>query len=257
MKKFLLFFTGLVLVWGLSQTGLRAEEARYDSPTGYVNDFANLLPAGTKDDLEGKLRELKDKTKAELAVVTVDTIGPESIEDYAEKLFQKWGIGEKESDNGILLLVAVKEKKTRIEVGYGLEGAVPDAAASSVIRSIMLPYFRQGNFDRGISLGVQAVIERVAKEYGVEITGLDTLPVGSQEASTSTRLPLRFIFFFLFIAVFIFSVLRRGGRGGGYYGGRGYGGGFWAGGSGSGGFSGGFGGFGGGMSGGGGASGGW
>lgn len=232
------------------------QEAYYPPKPGVpINDFANLLSPGTSAKLNKLSRDLLDRTGGTVVVATVETIAPESIEEYANKLFEKWGIGEKGKDNGVLILVAVKERKARIEVGYGLEGAIPDAKASQIIRQVMLPRFKTGDFNTGIDRAVQAVSGLIAKEYGVEIEGLDRVPSGSGSTGGRLKTPSALITIFFILIVIIITVLRVFGVGGRHSGGGYYGGGSWSGGGG--GFSGGFGGFGGGMSGGGGASGGW
>ncbi len=236
-----------------------AREAVYpDRSNRAVNDFAGLLRSETVARLEGFSRALREKTGDAVVVATVDSIEPETVEGYAVRLFQKWGIGEKGKDNGVLILVARQERRTRIEVGYGLEGTIPDAVASGIIRNLMLPAFRDGNYDRGVDLAVQAVIGKIAAERGQEIEGLDQQAAAAAETSGKSGNPLGWIIFLIFFLFPLFRVIayRATGRAA-----RTGAGGFWIGaggsGGGRGGFSGGFGGFGGGMSGGGGASGGW
>ena len=221
-----------------------------------VNDFAGLLSPGTASRLEGFSRALRGKTGDAVVVATVKSIAPETVEGYAVKLFEKWGIGEKDKDNGVLILVAAEERKTRIEVGYGLEGIIPDAAASQIIRNLMLPAFREGNYDRGVDLAVQAVIGKIAEARGIKIDGVPPPTLEAERDTGSGGSLASLIVFLLFLSllgrIIIISGRRRTARGTGA-------GGFWigSGSGGRGGFSGGFGGFGGGMSGGGGASGGW
>ncbi|MFC1599160.1 TPM domain-containing protein [Candidatus Omnitrophota bacterium] len=230
----------------------------YPGTQGYVSDFSGVFSSQDKIKLEGLFLEIEQKTSAEVAVVILDTVKPYDIEGYAVGLFESWGIGKKGKDNGVLLLVAVKDRKLRIEVGYGLEGAIPDALAKQVIAQIIVPSFKQGDYAKGVTSGSLAIAQLVAKEYNVELTGLKDLP--------SLRLPRKesalgglFRLLFLFIIIFAFRggflwwpLLLGGslGRRDGYWHGSGFGGS-------SGGFSGGFGGFGGGFSGGGGASGSW
>jgi len=183
--------------------------------------------------------------------VTVDSTEPLSIEEYAVNLFQRFGIGQKGKDNGVLFLVASKDRQMRIEVGYGLEGAITDAYSSQIINSIVVPEFKAGRYSDGIEKGTAAIVTLIAKEYNVTLTGVPQ-PVYQDQGNGSNWV------FLLIICIFISFIISRGGGGmflpmlfmGGGYGGGGYSGG-------GGGFGGGFGGFGGGMSGGGGASGGW
>ena len=222
----------------------------------YVNDFANIIDSGDEAAIRAFAQELDSKTTAQIAVVTIPTTKPLTIEQYAVKLFEKWGIGTKAKDNGVLILMAVNDKKVRIETGYGMEGAIPDAIASQIVNQIMIPRFKQGSFSQGMVYGAVAVAQLAAKEYDIELTG--TASYGNLQPRKSVSF-VRFIFtLFLFLMFFslrmgLLPLLLFGSMGhrrGGMWYGSGYGGS-------RGGFSGGFGGFGGGFSGGGGASGGW
>lgn len=130
----------------------------YPSPIGYVNDFANIMPAGVKQSLETKLREYKNKTSIEIAVVTVRSLEGLSVEDYAIGLARKWGVGDKQKNNGVVLLVAPNERKSRIEVGYGLEADLTDSQAGIITRDNMIPYFKQGRMADGIVAGVSGIV---------------------------------------------------------------------------------------------------
>lgn len=129
------------------------------APTGYVNDFASVLSQSEKTDLENKLREVESSTGAEISVVTVKTIGrDETIESYAVKLFEEWGIGKSDVDNGVLLLFAMEEREVRIEVGYGLEGTIPDLRANRIIQDIIIPSFRSGQYYEGIDKAADSIV---------------------------------------------------------------------------------------------------
>jgi len=229
-----------------------AQNVTYPQASGYVVDQSGIIDSDTRNSLEAWILELKQKTTAEVAVVTVDSTDPLSIEEYAANLFQRFGIGQKGKDNGVLLLIAYKDRDMKIEVGYGLEGAITDAYSSRIINTIIAPEFKQGNYSDGIEKGTAAIVTLIAKEYNVTLTGVPE-PVYQDEQSGPW-----WVFLFI-LCIFISFFFSRGGMivplgffpGG--YGGRGYGGGF----GGGSGFGGGFGGFGGGMSGGGGASGSW
>lgn len=134
-------------------------------PTGYVNDFAGILSAETKTQLENALSAEQQETSNEISVVTVPTLGDETIETYAVELFRQWGIGKKEKDNGVVLLVAPNERKVRIEVGYGLEGVLTDTQSSLIIQREILPAFKAGDFAEGIEKGVNAIIKVTHGEY--------------------------------------------------------------------------------------------
>ena len=131
--------------------------AQFPKPSGYVNDFAGVMSAPTRDELEALLRDLEQQTTAEIAVVTVNTLAGMSIEDYATGLFNTWGIGQEKVNNGVLVLVAPRDRAMRIEVGYGLETIIPDALAARIISENMAPYFSQNKYDLGIQLGVRRV----------------------------------------------------------------------------------------------------
>jgi len=229
-----------------------AQDVTYPAANGYVVDQSGIIDSAAQSRIEAWILELKQKTTAEVAVVTVDSTEPLSIEEYAVNLFQRFGIGQKGKDNGVLLLVAYKDRHMRIEVGYGLEGAITDAQSSQIISTIMTPEFKQGDFSDGIEKGTAAIVTLIAKEYNVSLTGVPQPVYQDQQGGSAW-------FLLLIICIFVAFFFSRGGGMflpiGGFYGG-GYGrGGFGGGGFGGGG--GGFGGFGGGMSGGGGASGGW
>jgi uncharacterized protein len=221
--------------------------------TSYVNDYANVMSSGTVNELNTVLKDYQDKTKNQLFILTVPSIeDAASIEEYSLAVAEKWKPGFKGSDNGIMMVFAMQEKRMRIDVGYGLEGKVPDAIVSRIIRNEISPRFKQGMFDDGIKAGVVSIIK--------ELGGYDASSIPVQDAPKSKASGRMHSFLiFIFIALFIFfriiflplSMLGGGRRGGGS-GGMFFGGGFGGGGSG-GGFSGG----GGGSFGGGGASGSW
>ena len=253
----------LLIMLVFSPLTANAAVGQFPKPVGFVNDFANVIPPAQAQSMEQYLRALNQRTGAQVAVVTVKNIkGYTGPEEYAVDLFSAWKIGEKGKDNGLLVLLAMKEKKVKIEVGYGLEGAITDGDCGIIIRQVMAPYFRAGRFGDGLMAGVQALAAKIPPG-GVKPPHRD---------SRTTFSGVLFLAFVLFIAVqFLLpggGFWGRGrsggsrftGRGGGFGGPfiGGFGGGFGGfGGGGGGGFGGGFGGFGGGMSGGGGASGGW
>jgi len=218
--------------------------AAFPKPTGYVNDFAGIISYETKNTIHNIAYELEQKSGAQLSVVTVKTLNNLSIEDYAWKLFENWGIGEKDKDTGVLLLVAPADRKIRIEVGYGFEGAIPDGLAGEIIRKDITPYFKMGKMDQGILRGSLVLLKLMAQEMNVTLTGGYQVPRRVKAVPSAVRLILNILFIILILGGrwFFFPIFFGGGRG--YYS------------RGGGGF-GGFGGFGGGLSGGGGASGSW
>jgi uncharacterized protein len=133
-------------------------------PSGRITDLANVIDAATEADLDRRLDELEQKTSSEIAVVTVPSLDGAPVEDYAVRLFKEWGIGQAKSDNGVLVLVAPNEREMRIEVGYGLEGVLPDGLSGEIVREQFIPRFRDNDYNGGIRDGVARVIEVVEKQ---------------------------------------------------------------------------------------------
>jgi uncharacterized protein len=223
--------------------------------TGQVVDTADMLDAASEEHLSQMLKAHQQLTTEQVVVVTVPNLQGTSIEDYGYQLGRHWGIGQKDKDNGALLIVAKDDRKVRLEVGYGLEERLTDAQSSVIINQIITPAFKQGDFVGGITKGAEAMVQVLGGDPLAEPAAGAT---GSSESSSSMFQSLAFL---IILVIFIFLNMRggRGGRGGsgggglltgailGSLGSRGGGGG-----SGGGGFSGGGGSFGGG-----GASGSW
>ena len=226
-------------------------------PSDYVVDLAGVVGSDAKNHLNASLQELEQKTTSQVLVLTVQSLDGESIEDFAFTTKEKWKLGQKGKDNGVLIVVAVRDRKYRIEVGYGLESVLPDSMVGTIGREYLVPYFRKGDYSTGITAATLAVIRSIAAHEGVRISAMPEL---RQSRATSNR-PLgmvQIIIFGVFIViVLIFCITHPrqclflllisqmgGGRGGWSGGGGGFGGGS-------------FGGGGGGSGGGGGASGGW
>ena len=252
--KYAYFLFALAFL-SLLAAGSAQAERPFPKPKGPVNDFANVISAAYEQKLIAITTELYKKTGTALVIVTMPDIGGAEYNDYANRLYSTWGIGKKGEDKGVLIFVTIKERKMRIETGYGVEGILPDGLVGEIRDSYMIPYLKQNKYGEGILNGTIAVAQAIAKHSGIQLTG--QMPVKS--LTKKRRSGLGFLPIILIIFFFMFSSRRRGGSwlfflplllGGG----RGYGGG--SGGS-FGGFSGGFGGFGGGMSGGGGAGGGF
>lgn len=128
-------------------------------PQGYVSDFAGVLR--DRNSIEYRISEFHQKTGTEIAVVTVQSLEGQAVEEYAHNLFKQWGIGRKGVNNGVLILVAPTEHKVRIEVGYGLEGTLNDSFCGRVIRDDMLPEFKKGNFSEGIQYALTTIFHRI------------------------------------------------------------------------------------------------
>lgn len=230
-------------------------------PAHYVEDYANVINDSDERSLNGILQELEQKTGAQYIVLTVQATGGVAIQQFSIELTDKWKLGQKGKDNGMLFVIAVADKKYWFSTGYGLEGFVTDRFCGQVGRKVLVPYLKKGNYSQGIYEANLQIVQKIAKESGVTLTGMPKLaPVPTGRVGTPfcfSILPLLIILFFLFSAgrgrgmgLWLFLPFMLGGFGG--YGRSGsYGGGS---------FGGGFGGFGGGMGGGfggGGAGGGW
>jgi uncharacterized protein len=264
MKQFL-----VILFSVLSMSFLQAQNVLpKPNPAKLVTDMAGVLSAEQKAILENKLVALDDSSSNQIAIVLVKTLDGYPIEEYATKLFREWGIGNKKTNNGVLILASIDERKIRIEVGYGLEGAIPDITTASIIRNDIVPSFKTGEYYHGLDLATNSLSKAAVGEYKVQREKVSK-GKGSGGGSLIT---------FLIILVIVIALVSGGGRGGGggmmsrrgagniaetlfwtslLSGGGGSRGGGFAGGGGFGGGGGGFGGFGGGSSGGGGASGSW
>jgi uncharacterized protein len=212
----------------------------------WANDFTSTLSPQELQQLNGRLKSYEDTTTNQLVSVMIASLDGYPLEDYSYSVAEKNKIGTKEKSNGVLFLVIKNDRKMRIEVGYGLEGVLPDALASSIIRNEVAPYFRKNEYYAGINSGIDAIIAAIGGEYKADFK------------EKSKGIGLSGIIIFLIIIFIIFSFIpksRRIGGSGGYI----YHGGSWGSGGFGGGSSGGFGGFsgGGGSFGGGGSSGSW
>lgn len=250
----------LVLAAGL----LGAIDLSALKPQGYVSDFAGVIDAESKAQIESYCTRLEKATGAQLAFVTMTTLEGEPVEDIANSLYRQWGIGQKGKNEGALLLLSVRERRSRLEVGYGLEPIITDGTSGSLLRQ-MRPALQAGNYGQAMLTAAHELGTRIAQSKGVQVED-STVRARRARPTTSQNIPWPVI---IGIAVVVLLMMRGGGGGSGLLQGlilgqllgggrgRGYGGG---GGGGFGGYDsggGGFGGFGGGDSGGGGASSDW
>ncbi len=229
--------------------------------TNYVNDFAGVLDAETVTQLNALCQQVDEKAKGQIAVVTVKSLDGQEAVDYGVALYQAWGIGMKGSDRGVLILVATQDHKYWINVGYGLEGILPDGKVGGFGRE-MAPILRTGNYNAAVTLVTNRVASVIAQDAGVTLTGVPAVPMerGQPPAKDGSGVAALVVVVIIVIILLTFPggrsilwfflgmMLGSGGgsRGGGGFGGGGFGGG-----------GGGFGGFGGGSTGGGGAGGSW
>jgi len=161
-KKVLLL--SLLLLLSLSSTLWAAPELPNYSGDIYVQDFAQIISSQMEYKLLATAREIENNTGAQISIVTIDSLQGTDIESYSNELFRKWGIGDKEKENGILFLIAKAEGKFRIEVGYGLEGRINDAKAGDILRNTA-PYFQSGDFDSGIAVAFNSLANEISQEY--------------------------------------------------------------------------------------------
>jgi uncharacterized protein len=213
-----------------------------------VHDEAGILSEPFIHQIESQLKMHEDSTTNQIAILTIETLDDYPMEDYTIAVVEKWKLGKADKDNGVLIFIAVRDRKVRIEVGHGLEGVLTDALCNRIIRNELAPHFRQNNYEAGIQAVVTSIIKAIGGEYEAEERASD------QQAPRSSGSILPFII--ILIIILLISRRRGGGRGGyrgggwsagsGWFGGGGFGGG--GGGFGGGGFSGGGGSFGGGGS---------
>jgi len=226
---------------------------------GYITDQARVLTQSQKQQLSHYSKQIQQLTGAQVATAIISDIGDDwEVDDYANRLFEFWGIGDKKTDKGVLFLVALKQRKMRIEVGYGLEGVLPDGKSGELLDTYVVPYFKQGDVQKGVLNGHLAIVSVIADGFDVSLNA----PVSRSQQASRQKRPLtaaESLLAMLVIAglvvgmivspgfrkVVFYMILMsmmsgRGGRSNGHFGG-----------------GGGFGGFGGGMSGGGGSSRGW
>ncbi|MCY6371012.1 TPM domain-containing protein [Clostridium ganghwense] len=233
-------------------------ETVYPAPTSlkYVNDYVGILDNEAKEYIVSVGKELEDKTGAQAVIVVVNSLEGNEIRDYGIKLFRKWGIGQKDKDNGLLILMAMEERSWSVEVGRGLEGAIPDILTNRVMQDVAVPAFKKNNFGVGLKNAYSVFVDNIAKEYGVTLEKNNQIDLnyGKARNTQGNSIPIYIIMGLVFLDVifnrgriirFILEMLFWNSFFGGGRGGRG------------GGSGGGFGGFGGGDSGGGGSSGGW
>ncbi|MCU1272091.1 MAG: hypothetical protein JWN74_3385 [Acidobacteriaceae bacterium] len=236
-----------------------AEPVSQLHPTNYVNDFAHVLSPKTTTSLNDIAQQVDQKAKAQIAVVTINSLDGRDIESYAVDLFKQWGIGNKSTNRGVLILIAVKDHRYRTEVGYGLEPILPDGKVGGFWREVV-PLLKQSDYDQALKLNTERVASVIAEDAGVQLTGASSgFGERAPPRRSSPGISLGGVVILIILVIIILATPLRGilfwwllmgggGRGGGW-GGGGFGGG--------GGGGGGFGGFGGGSSGGGGASGSW
>jgi len=243
LKASLSLFIIIVLLHCFLLTSAGAQ--KFPKPRGAINDYAEMITPQYERSMDLLAREVLEKTGTSVVVVTLKSIEGNDPADYANRLYEAWGIGKKGEDKGVLILLALEERKVQIETGYGVEGILPDGLVGEILDTYVVPYLKDGKFDKGLSNAFVAVSSVIAKDAGISLTGGST--TGYQTEKKIQKKPrinlFSLILFFIVLTMllgtrqgrailpFIMLMFLAGGRGGG----------------------GSFGGFGGGLSGGGGA----
>jgi uncharacterized protein len=169
-------------------------------PRDHVTDLANVISSDVKTQLNALLLELEQKTTSQVLVLTVQSLDGQSIEEFAFNTKEKWKLGQKGKDNGVLIAVAVKDRKYRLEVGYGLEGVLPDSLVGTIGREYLVPYFRKGDYSTGIANATAAIIQTIARHEGVQLIGMSGV---RSDHEISTGKPPG-VFQIALIAIFVF-----------------------------------------------------
>ncbi|NLT93971.1 MAG: TPM domain-containing protein [Clostridia bacterium] len=226
--------TIFLILFGIASWGWAMDLPDYSGDI-YVQDFAGMISPELENEIKAAARLLEDRTTAQISVVTITSLEGNDLEGYANELFRKWGLGHKERDNGVLFLIALEEQRFRIEVGYGLEGRINDAKAGDILRTTT-PYFREGNFDKGIAVAFNALAREISTEYETELVQVSEAQEGSnatgnqvedpQEVQIPFGVKVIFVLFLIYLAIFhpdrlltIIYLFSRGGPRGGSGGG--------------------------------------
>lgn len=246
--RFRIIIALFLAFWGVWSVHAVFAAEQYPSPRGAVNDFANVIDPENVAKMEALAQEVLQKTGTAVVVATVPSIGEnEDYNMYANGLYQAWGIGKKGEDKGVLIFLTVKERKIRIETGYGVEGILPDGRVGEILDKYVVSFLKEGNYGKGLYNAMYACSAYIAKDANVQLSG-SPMPYPSRVQPLKRNISVFEVIIFLIIAAllvgtrtgremlpWLLMIFLSGGRGGG------------------GGFGGGFGGFGGGGSGGGGA----
>lgn len=212
-------------------------QGQYPVYTAHINDFANVIDPTTENQLETILLNFENRSGTQIGVAIITTLGGRSIEEYANGLYRAWGIGAKSGpnkDKGALLLIATQDRQSRLEVGYGLEGDLPDGLAGEMLRR-MRPYFQQQQWSQGVTVGVRTIVDTLAQKWNLSLEGIDRRYAYSpgQSGQSASRGTGRgqtegkgnwgnifvFILLVVFIIIFVIGRIRKrfGGSGRGYH----------------------------------------
>jgi uncharacterized protein len=177
------------------------------APTHFVADNAGILSSVAEADLISTLTAIKEETDAEIGILTITSLEGEAIDQYSNKVFREWGIGEEDKNNGVLVVVSVEDRKMRIEVGYGLEGSITDAESSYIINNQMAPAFKEGNYEKGIKDAVTRLNQLI--NFEVDNYGADTVNEGSSETGSALMISVSAIFFAFVLLTMALSSLKK------------------------------------------------
>lgn len=196
----------LAVFIGLGFAGLVSAAVEVPSPTRdfYVLDQAGVLSQETKSAIIGTSAELASKTKAQVVVVTLKTLDGRPIEDVSLAILRDWRIGDQKLNNGVLILLVPSERKSRIEVGYGLEGALPDAKTGRIQDERMLPYFKEGKYDEGILTGYRVIAGEVGREYNVTVEDRFMAPSAAETQTQPARRSPLWVAFWVIVILALF-----------------------------------------------------
>lgn len=184
-----------------AQPTIAAVQTAYPTPTGYVNDTAHIFSTEEKSDLETRLAGFEKETSNEIALLTVPTTGDETIEEYSIHVADRWKVGKKGRDNGIIFTIAVNDHRMRLEIGRGLEGVIPDLIATTILDTYARPKFRQNDYFGGVT----DVLEQLTKAAKQEFA----MPNADDTQTQSASMNANAIFFFLWIVIGLFSALTH------------------------------------------------
>lgn len=199
LSKATIAFLILLLVWAYSVSALEVPE----HPTGRVTDYTDTLSANEISTLNKKLADFEEQTTNQIAVLIIPSLEGDNLEDYSIRLADKWKIGQKGKDNGVILLIVKNDRKIRIEVGYGLEAVLPDGLAGSIIRDEIAPLFRKNRFFAGINRGIDAIMKATSPAFRPTTPAVETAP--SSRFSSDTFL-LFFMLFLGFLVVLVWTL---------------------------------------------------
>jgi uncharacterized protein len=216
-----------VLVCAVSGLGFAQQKPAYPAYVAHVNDFANVIDAGTEQRLETILNNFEKMSGAQIALAVVPSLGDRPLEEYANGLYRAWGIGAKSGANknkGALLLVSMGDRKTRLEVGYGLEGDLPDGLAGEIIRR-MRPQLQQGQTAQAMETGVRTLVDTLAEKWNLNVAGIDRRYVyrpqpAPEVVPISGRTILLMLGLFLLFIIFMSILARKARRHQARYGGQ-------------------------------------